>query len=89
MAVKRKDRGPTTEDWLAELARLSPPKADEGWTIREWAKALGISERVTNIRLRAAMEAGILKRGLRSYERLDGRPCSIPVYRIEKPRRGQ
>lgn len=76
----------TVDEWMAELAALSPAKDDDGLTMAEWAAKLGVSVRVANMRLRLAMDAGILRRGERSFQRLDGRPCTIPVYRIEKPR---
>lgn len=84
---KKKSTVIYTDEWLKELLRLSPPKADLGWTLREWAEKIGCSVRVANQRLRQAQEQGVLVLGQRSHVRMDGRPCSVPVYRIEKAER--
>jgi len=77
-------------DWLAEMERLTAKhKNDGGWTTREWAVKLGLSEKTAAERLRKIHDQGRLKLGHRSHIRMDGKPCLVPVYSIIPAKKGK
>lgn len=75
------------DEWLREIERLSRPKDSEGKTVAEWMTALRCSKGKVWAALKAAMALGWLVVGHRSASRIDGVPCTVPVYRIVKPKR--
>lgn len=77
----------TTDEWLSELARLTTPKDGEGLTALEWGERLGLSTKSALIKLNQAHRKGWVKLGHRHATRLDGKPCFVPVYRVEKPKK--
>ncbi len=72
----------TTAEWLAELERLGALETDEGYTAKELAQRWGKSTKWVKERLAKARDAGLLVRGTRPYEGINGRIQPVPVYRI-------
>jgi len=76
----------TPEEIVQELQRLldaTPTPDSKGYyTAEEIAAASKWSISKTRKVLHTALSLGRLGRGARSVERLDGRPGTIPVYRI-------
>jgi predicted YcjX-like family ATPase len=74
----------TIEEWMGEMQRLADQKpADVGHTAIELAAAWDVGLHVCRARLSALQRAGRLVVGTRKTTRLDGRPCTIPVYAIK------
>ena len=78
----------TTDEWLAELARLTA-KSDDGLTSEELSEAWGLSDRTTMKRLRLAHKKGWVKVGRRTISRMDGKPMPVPVYTVTVPKSGR
>ena len=73
----------TTDDWIAELARLGATAQHdaERKTAAEIAEALGVCRRVALVRMKGWMTAGVLRcSGKRSTRRIDGQRDMTPVY---------
>ncbi len=73
------------DELTAELQRLADEavESDPGFTAQEIADAMGYSvKRVRQRVLRPLLNAGQLTRGERTIERIDGRPATVPVYRL-------
>jgi predicted YcjX-like family ATPase len=74
----------TIEEWMGEMQRLADQKpADVGHTAIELAAAWDVGLHVCRARLSALQRAGRLIVGTRKTTRLDGHPCTIPVYAIK------
>ena len=78
------DSGISYDAWLAELEGLGAFESDEGMTVDEMSEQWGKCPEWIRKRLRKAMTLGILKRGQRQSTRIDGKPMSVPVYRLIK-----
>ena len=77
----------TESDWLAEMERLTAAsrEPDPGLTVPEWADRMGVSDKTAIKRLAAAKSLGMLVRGKRPGESLNGKRISLTVYSIQKP----
>jgi transposase len=73
------------DEWLEELRRLSQ-RSDAGLTTREWSKKLGKNIDTIRKLLHQAAERGWLVVGQRSALAINGRPCTLVVYRIVNPK---
>lgn len=80
----------TNEEWLRALQKAEA-KNPEGLTAGEWSKRLKLNIRATREAIRDAISANLLRfNGHRRGFRMDGMPCSLPVYQVVKksPRKG-
>lgn len=85
MSVTEKQIGTrSVEAMLAEVEKANPRKSDDGHTTRELASAWGVSENATKARLRVLADSGKLIVGQRPFQRIDGKSCSVPVYRLKR-----
>jgi hypothetical protein len=72
--------GISTDEWLNELNRISQLHAD-GLTSFEIAQGLGLSHGVARDRIRAWVQAGVLKfTGHKTVTRIDGQTGKAPAY---------
>ena len=73
-----------TDEWMAELTRLSSLN-DVGLTVDEWAEKVGVSTATIRRRLKQARSLGLLVVGRRTVSGIDSRRIPVPVYLIKKP----
>ena len=74
------------DEWLAEIERLLSSAGDEGMTIRELMRSLGLPDTMhyrLGIReaVRVQIEAGKMIAGMAKRRAIDGKMRSVPVYR--------
>jgi len=69
------------DEWQAALAALTAKNA-EGFTTAEMADQSGRGVPWAQMKLREAVRKGlVVYSGTRESQRMDGRPCRVPVYR--------
>lgn len=78
----------SVNEWLDELVALGR-KNDEGHTTAELAAAAGCTVKAMCARLNQARALGRLTLGFRSIQRIDGRMCQTPVYRVTAPKKAK
>lgn len=76
----------STEELIAEMQRVveeNAPAADDdpGLSTREWSKVWGVSTRTAGERLRDLWEAGLIERGKKKMEYINGLMGRVTVYR--------
>jgi hypothetical protein len=74
--------GPTVDQWLDELSKLTKKRTDPGMSSREMGDISGMTVQKIRTLLGEAHRAGRLVLGWRTEYRTDGRATQIPVYRI-------
>lgn len=72
----------TISEWLKELERIRGPKTADrrGWTIYEMKRATGRGDSYLRQRVRAAVEAGLMRCEFRPRPTITGRSQPVPVY---------
>ena len=71
------------------LQAEAAPGDDPGLTSEEWAEALGRNVKLVRSRvIKPGLRGGVITRGYRALEGIDGRLYRTPVYRIisERPK---
>lgn len=72
----------TSDEVLAELARLSTRPKDPGLSVAEMVHRTGKSRLKVRMMLKLAQLEGRLVIGWADRPRIDGRPTPVPVYRV-------
>lgn len=70
---------------MQEVVEAHSPFGDDdpGLSTREWSKTWEISIKTTRRRLRDLWELGMLARGKKAIERIDGTSSRVTVYRAK------
>ena len=76
-------RAITTEEWIAELEKLSARSGDQGMSIEELSRATRLGRDAMRDHMKRLMGMGRLRSGRRPSMSIDGRPCWTPVYWVE------
>ena len=78
----------TRDEWLAALneAGYHDEKHDpDAVTIPEFAALIGVTRRTAEWRLKRLVETGHATRAYKRTTRSDGKPITLPAYRLVKP----